>query len=170
MKDKVENNMSTEVVAALWSETLESAYNKMQTLSIRHLPVINDGGKLIGIISDRDIQRGMVIPAKETADFFPHAEFPSDAIVQEFMSTPVTSIDRTEDLAKAARLMIDEKISALVVLDKSRVTGIITHEDLLKVLVLILEEREHSLSRFADRVRLETPVGAISHLLAQAGI
>lgn len=170
MKFQVEGSASKDLVAALWSETLRSAYQKMRMLDIRHLPVINEAGRMVGILSDRDVQRGMIVPESSIAENFPKAEIPEDALVSEFMTSPVVSIDESESIAKAARLMIDEKISALAVVNRNDLVGIITTEDLLKVLVTLLEDRSHPVSRVFDKAGVETTIGNVSHLLAQAGI
>lgn len=171
MKFKVETSASKDLIAALWSETLASAYQKMKMLDCRHLPVINEAGQLVGILSDRDIQRGMIAPASAIAGRYPQVEIPEDALVSEFMSSPVITVESSDSLTKAARLMIDEKISSLAVVDGKNLVGIITTDDLLKVLVAALEDREHPMrARFVDRAGIETAIGNVSHLLAQSGI
>mgnify|MGYP001558314177 CR=1 FL=1 len=106
MKFKVEQSASQDVIAALWSETLASAYQMMKMLDCRHLPVISETGRLVGILSDRDVQRGMIVPLATTADLYPKAEIPEDALVSEFMSSPVVSVDRSDSISKAARLPV----------------------------------------------------------------
>jgi acetoin utilization protein AcuB len=172
MKVHIDKFMTHDVVVALWSETMSSAYSKMQTLSCRHLPVISDDGHLVGILSERDCQRAMYIPDESEADRFPKATFSPEATVSQFMTSQVVSVSPQDSIAKAARLMIAEKISSLVILDKERtsIMGILTQEDLLKALLWLLEEPNTSSVVRIGIERLEIPVGELAHLIAQTGI
>jgi predicted transcriptional regulator len=67
------------------------------------------------------------------AGFFP------DSSVDEYMNWPVITVDQNYSLKDAAQGMIDEKISAFLVTDKNKTAvGIITSEDLLRVLATLL--------------------------------
>ena len=59
MSEKTFRVMSKKLITIKDTYSLESAYNVMQTHSIRHLPVLNDQDEVVGIISDRDLMRGV---------------------------------------------------------------------------------------------------------------
>ncbi len=170
MSRLVESTMTENPTVALWSETLSSAYSKMQTLDVRHLPVISDNGKMIGIISDRDLQRAMRVPDSEIASRFPTLDFPEDATISDFMSSPVISVESKDPISKAARIMVDEKVSAIAVIEETKMIGIVTSEDLLRILVLLLEEKQHPFGNLVNRLKLETPIGALALFLSDAGL
>ena len=170
MNIKVDQTSSHDLICALWSETLSSAYQKMKMIDARHLPVINEAGQLVGLLSDRDVQRGMLAPQSDIAGHYPKIVIPDDALVSQFMSSPVATIDSNDSVTKAARIMADEKISALCVVHGNSLVGIVTSEDLLRLLVTVLEDEAHPIGRFVDRAGLKSSIGTVSHLLAQAGI
>ncbi len=120
------DTMTCELVKASLEESLESAYQKMQTHRIRHLPVIDDTNRIVGIISDRDIYKGAAT---------------SEGKVQDFMSWPVKTVSYDTDLRIVIRRMIAEKISAFLITYENRITGIVTSEDLLKLLHELLEDK-----------------------------
>jgi acetoin utilization protein AcuB len=126
------DTMTCDLVKATLNENLESAYLKMKNNKIRHLPVVDDTNKIVGIISDRDVYRGMQI---ENGDFDPADK------VKDFMSWPIKAVTHDTDLRVVIRRMVKEKISAFLVTYEGRVTGIVTSEDLLKLLFELLEDK-----------------------------
>lgn len=144
-----------------WLERLEPAYGTARARGIRHLPVADDHGAIIGIISDRDFQRAM---DSDTG------AFPLQARVRDFMSWPVQAIDEGSRIADAARMMLDQRISALLVTREQKVVGIVTTEDLLRAL---LERSESVLSELKEELKsvfYSPTVGQIAQRLADAGI
>lgn len=136
--------MSSKVVQINWDDTMERAFEIMQEHRLRHLPVVDQEGNLLGIISDRDIQRAMksglrwesTIQAKVPA--FEDVEFDPDAKVRHYMSWPVKTVDKKTDLRIVAGTMVSDKISAVLVMDGDQLVGIVTTEDLLKILMGLL--------------------------------
>jgi CBS domain-containing protein len=161
-------------------ESLENAYLMMARHRVRHLPVVYEG-KIIGLISDRDLQRAMLVDKSDLlAERASLPEFDPKARVRDYMGWPVEAIDEGCSIRDAAREMIDKKISALIVTKGSKVSGIVTTEDLLRALV---EERdreerrgssqESSLSEVKDRMQsalYNSPIGQVAHALANAGV
>jgi len=159
------------LVVVHWLEKLFSAFELLRRNEIRHLPVVDDSGAIIGIISDRDFQRAMQI---DQPDFISgkvtQPEFDPNVRVRDFMSWPVEAIDEKRTIAEAARVMIDKRISSLIVTRNSEVVGIVTTEDMLRSL---LEGSEGMIENLKDDVRsvfYNSTVGQIANALANAGI
>jgi acetoin utilization protein AcuB len=94
----------------------------------RHLLVTTDGGKLVGIISDRDVVR-----------CFGPTDYPDEDLLagirtDEIMSRDVISISSDRSLAAALDVMHDHGVSCLPIVDGERLVGIVTTSDLMRLL------------------------------------
>lgn len=128
----LKQNMTKSLVSVRWDYPMEEAGRLMHEKNIRHLPVVDQAGNLTGMLSDRDVKRAM-------DPKFPG--FNKGTVVGDFMNWPVVSVEQTTPLAKAVKMMMEEKISALLVTRGGTVAGIITSEDMLRVLYdLLLHE------------------------------
>lgn len=131
------------------------AYQLMFLKEIRHLPVFEEGGKLVGMLSDRDIQRAMVV--KKTSPTCQELSLDDELRVSDFMIWPVHSVLEETPLVKVLEEIISKKNSAIMVMNKEGAfSGIITTEDLLFAYLNLLnrqeELRERPLSYFLPNV------------------
>jgi len=94
----------------------------------RHLLVTTDGGKLVGIISDRDVVRCFGPTA------YPDEELLSGIRAEQIMSRDVITISSELSLAAALDVMHDHGVSCLPIVDGERLTGIVTTSDLMRLL------------------------------------
>jgi acetoin utilization protein AcuB len=138
---RVERWMTTPVVTVSPDCPALAAYRKMLEHQFRRLPVVNDDGGLIGVVTDRDL-RGILLPSGLPDARGEYREFAHDVTVSEVMSTDPLTVEPHTDVRQAALLMHNHKISGLPVVDGGRCVGIITAEDLMEILVSVLDERE----------------------------
>jgi CBS domain-containing protein/predicted CoA-binding protein len=115
-------------------DSLELALRKMKEGHFRHLPVVNDEGRLVGMLSDRDIR--LLYPSLPAV---PHddvmLQLKKVTVEQAAVFSPV-SILPDASLEEAAKLMLRWNISALpVVATEDYLVGILTHTDLLNEFV-----------------------------------
>lgn len=107
------------------------AYGLMLEHGFRHLVVV-DHGKVVGMLSDRDVLKHMPPPSRASAA--EQGRFASTP-VRKMMSATVFSIEGAEPIETAVDLMLAEHISALVVTDPAeRLEGVVTLVDLAKLL------------------------------------
>lgn len=169
----LQHAMSNFPVTTKPGESLSTAYFRMREAGFRHLPVIDPTNNLVGIISDRDFHRAMwptsVIDMVDAHGLPEMPTFKHSATVADYMSWPVRSLSPDDHLLTAARLMIDEKISAIIINKDDQMIGILTHEDLLRVLTSLLKE-PGSLSEKAAALAYNSPLGMVFNLLNGAGI
>ncbi len=119
------------------------AYVMMEDKGIRHLPVISLEGKLVGILSDRDIKKAMIV--KKINELDSEITLSKDHRVTDFMSWPVMTINENASIKYMAEIMMDKKISALVIDDgHGGAAGIVTTEDLLAFIVESLQRDDKS--------------------------
>ncbi|MGZ3712207.1 MAG: CBS domain-containing protein [Bdellovibrionota bacterium] len=121
----IEENMSRPMSAVDWNYPIIAAWKLMKDCKVRHLPVYGEDGALAGILSDTDISRA-VDPE--------HARFDINCTAEDFMKSPVLTVDQESPLVEVLDTMIQQKVSSLVVTKNSSIVGIITSEDLLKIL------------------------------------
>lgn len=123
--------------------TMDEADRILKENNIRHLPVSN-GSKLVGILSDRDVQRAMTMII--SSEDRPQYHIQKHKRVSEYMSTPVHKMKSSEAVDRLVRDMVNRKVSCFIIEDESsRDIGIITTEDLLILLLDLLESRSSTL-------------------------
>jgi CBS domain-containing protein len=121
----VEKYMTKEVVATSSGETISCVRNLMLKKDISRVLIIEDGP--IGIVTKKDISWRL---ASESA---PWRRRPIDSIsIKRIMTTGLITISLGASIEEAAKLMIDNEISSLPVLEAGSLVGIITKTDLLK--------------------------------------
>jgi acetoin utilization protein AcuB len=135
--------MQPRVVTVAPTTTLPDAIRLTNQRRIRHLPVIEDG-ELVGIVSDRDLKRAMASSAT-TLEVHELTYLLNRLTVGEIMTRVVVTIRPLAPVEDAARLMVEERIGALPVLDGSRLVGIVTETDVLQLFVKAMgADRESS--------------------------
>ena len=123
--------MTAYPITIILGETVQAASRLMRAHHIRHLPVVDAAGTLLGIVTDRDIRQILFAPPLRTQAADP-ATLPEQITVDEIMSVPAVTTTPFADLAEAAKVMHDHKIGALPVVDCGRVVGILSEVDVLR--------------------------------------
>lgn len=98
---------------------------------IRHLLVTEDDGRLVGIVTDRDIR--LNLPSQATSlSVWEINHLLTKLTVGEVMTRAVITIGPDREARDAAVLMLDHAIGALPVMDGGRLVGIVTEADILR--------------------------------------
>ena len=109
------------------------ASDLMRKEGIHHLPVVRGGGRLIGILTDRDLRHAALMPALA-------GRMPWDVQrlkaprVRDVMTWVVVTTGPEATLVEAGLVMIERRIGSLPVVERDRLVGILTEHDLLKAL------------------------------------
>ena len=120
--------MTRAVVTIRRDTTATTAWALMKVRRFRHLPVVDDRGQIVGIVSDRDLTR---VPFDLTRA---GQAVPTSMPVERVMTAVVVTVRPDDDIAEAARLMWEHKIGAIPVVDNGRLVGIVSGIDLLRML------------------------------------
>jgi CBS domain-containing protein len=112
--------------------TLDEVYRLMQERQIRRVPVVRDG-QLVGILSLGDVRHGL--PAAGLSSSGEARQQAAAPTVESLMTRDVLTIRPDATLREAARLMLENKIGGLPVLQGNDLVGIITESDIFRVLV-----------------------------------
>jgi acetoin utilization protein AcuB len=125
---RVAEQMTRTVVTIRRDATATTAWALMKVRRFRHLPVVDDRGRLVGIVSDRDLTQVPFTPTRAGQ------AVPIGMPVERIMTAVVVSVRPDDDIAEAARLMWEHKIGALPVVENGRVVGILSEIDLMRML------------------------------------
>jgi acetoin utilization protein AcuB len=129
----VRDIMQTHAVSATLETRLPHLLRLLQRRGFRHLPVV-DSGKLVGIISDRDLKQSMISAASMT-EGRERDRLLDELTAGQIMARTVVTIGPTTGVDEAARLMATRKIGALPVTEGDRLVGIVTETDVLELFV-----------------------------------
>ena len=125
--------MTADVLTVRETGTLVQALTTMSENGIRHLPVVDDAGTLVGIVSDTDLQQFHLsrVSDLETLD---RLKTRLNQPIASDMSADVLSVGPEADITEAIDLMIEERIGALPVVDAEadRLVGIVSYIDVLR--------------------------------------
>ena len=113
--------MTTKVETVTLGTSAEDAWNRMKGRRIHHL-VVMDGASVAGVLSDRDLgsARGAALRADKSVD--------------DLMACPVVSVTSNTTVREAANKLRGRSIGCLPVVDRGRLTGIVTVSDLLELI------------------------------------
>jgi len=133
--------------------SVPEALRLMREKKVRRFPVVDSHGKLVGIVSDKDLlQAGP--SAATTLAIWEITELLSKLKVSEVMSREVITVQDDTPLEEAARIMADGRIGGLLVMRGDKLVGLITETDLFKSLLELLGGR-----RPGVRITVATPGG-----------
>jgi len=119
---------------------ITEALNLMRRENIRRAPVCKDG-KLVGIISDKDLLNASPSPATSLSVWEMNYLL-SKITIEEVMTKSVLTVTEDTPIEEAARMMADRKVGGLPVMRGEEVVGIITETDLFKVFLEMMGARE----------------------------
>ena len=128
----VRDVMTKAVKTARTDDTVIEAVQKMNKFGIGSI-VVMEGEKAVGIVTGTDVLRRIVEPCTD----------PTLVKVREIMSSPLVSVSPEASIEEAAKLMANKKIKKLPVIEKGKLTGIVTSMDLMRAgpeLISLLEE------------------------------
>lgn len=132
MSTRLKDIMTARVVSVEADDTLEAVKKIFDSVKFHHLLVIDSGKKLIGVISDRDLLRGLS----------PYVGTPSENArdtatlkkrVHQIMTRQPITLPPEAPIADAVKLFLDHRVSCIPVVDQSfRPVGIASWRDVLK--------------------------------------
>lgn len=121
MTELVHNIMKKNVIAIDSSMAVRDAAKMMDDAAIGAIVVL-ENGIAIGIITERDMTRRIIAKGK-----------PLTTNVKEVMSSPLVVVNPDDSVWEAAQLMKTRKIHRLPAVKDSRLVGMITTSDIVKL-------------------------------------
>ena len=137
----VVNRMTKHPVTASSATKVDEAIHLLKKHNIRRLPVVDDG-KLVGIVTDKDLMRVTPSAATTLAKYEINSLLAGISI-GEIMSKSVISVNESAPIEEAALLMSRNRVSGLpVTSDVGAVVGVITETDIFDAFVNIMDLEE----------------------------
>lgn len=120
--------------------SIDEGLHLMRERKVRRLPVLDASGRMVGIVSDKDLLHAAPSPATSLSVYELHYLL-SKLTIKRVMSSPVITVSQGTPVEEAARIMADNKIGGLPVMENDQLVGIITETDIFKVLLELLGAR-----------------------------
>ena len=119
---KISELMTDQVVTVSQDEAVTTAARLLKRHNVGALPVCDGNGKLRGIITDRDIVLRCIAAGED----------PRETRISEIMSRSVITASSEDPIDKAARLMSEDQIRRLPIMDNGKVVGMIALGDMAR--------------------------------------
>jgi acetoin utilization protein AcuB len=112
------------------ADSMKKAMDLLKEHEIRHLPVLKDGERLVGILSERDIKQASPSPA--TALEIREIYYLLDKVkVKQIMTRRPYTVSSSAPIEEAALILREKKIGCLPVVDDGKLVGILTETDII---------------------------------------
>ena len=136
----IERRMTKNPVTCTPELSIQDASDLMKREHVHRLPVLDKNGKLVGVISEKDILKATPSPAS-TLSAYESSYLLSKLTVKKIMSKNPVTVSKDTTVEAAATLMVDNDLSCLPVLEGSKLVGIVSKSDLFKMLLEIFGSR-----------------------------
>jgi len=137
----VYERMSRHPMTVSPNTAVEQALKRMRDEKVRRFPVVDDDGKLVGIVSDKDLLYAAPSPATSLSIYELHYLY-SRITISQVMTRDVVTVQEDDPIEEAARVMVDNKIGGLPVMREGKLVGIITETDIFKTLMEMMGARD----------------------------
>ena len=128
--------MTTEVVTLGMNDNLMDVHELMFKRNVRHIPIVDEKTRLVGIVSHRDLLSATPVTSGNRGRVYAHTR------TSEIMRSGVETITPSTNVRHAALTLERLKIGCLPVVSGSYLVGIVTSSDLIAVAINLMEQLE----------------------------
>lgn len=147
--------------------SVREANDLMKKNNINKLPVLDKSGSLVGIITANDLQRAAPSEAT-TLDMYELSYLLSKLTVEKTMVKKVFTVQETETVEAAAKIMSDGDFGCLPVMKDKLLVGIITDSDLFKMFINMFETKVPSVRAIVTMADASGALGKFAQKIADA--
>lgn len=160
----VKDRMTPDPVTITTNTNLKDALELVRSKSFRHLPVLDEDGRLVGIVTEKSLVYASPTPTT-TLSVFEVDYILSRTRVGQVIQGSVITVGPDLPIEEAARVMIDHRIGCLPVVEDEKLVGIISDTDIFRAFVeglggghpslritIVVPEKVGSLAQVASRV------------------
>jgi acetoin utilization protein AcuB len=164
----VKDLMATKLVCVTANRSVADASELMAEHKIRHLPVVNEQGQLVGLITRATL--ASALPGVGTGlTRFEFSYLTSSTSVSEVMIQEPATIDEGGAIEEAARIMNEQRISSLLVMRGKELVGIITDTDIFEALMELMGGRRAGVRLTVHILDRPGALASVTSAIAGAG-
>jgi CBS domain-containing membrane protein len=135
MQDLLVSDLMTDHVLSIRpNEDLARLVELMDDIHVRHVPVVDEGNVLVGVVSQRDLIRH-VLHAESDLPLAEMRQLLEARDVRSVMVTDVESVEPMTPISEAGQIMFDNKLGCLPVVQADCLVGILTEADFVKYVI-----------------------------------
>jgi acetoin utilization protein AcuB len=164
----VHERMSKNPYTITEDTSVQDALRRMHEVHVRRFPVLDKSGKLVGIVSEKDLLYASPSPATTLSIYEIHYLL-AKLTVAEVMKRNIISVTEQTPVEDAARIMTDRKIGSLPVVRDKQLVGIITESDLFKLFQELLGARKQGVRLTMLLPDVKGMLAKITTAIAQRG-
>jgi CBS domain-containing protein len=158
--------MTSPAVAVGSDTTLKHAIQLLDEHRITAMPVVDEDGHLVGVVSEADVIRDVVPVDRRVHEQLVEITGPSaQLVVADVMTNLAVSVSPDDDVARAVGLLVDTQVKSLPVVGFGRVVGVISRSDVITVLArqdaLIEAEVDEALRQAGMECTVEVVDGVV---------
>ncbi len=124
--------MTDSVFSLRPQDDLVTARRLMWDEDIRHVPIVDEDGDLVGLVTHRDVIR-IADKTRYELTLSAHNEAMREVRLADFMTEDVATVESDVEVRKAAQIMLEGKYGCLPVVMGTRLVGIITESDFVRL-------------------------------------
>jgi CBS domain-containing membrane protein len=130
-KIAVSDAMTGRVYTVEPDDPLSLAWEVMRERGVRHVPVLDAEGDLVGLVTHRDLLRASLVEQNDLPRVIERALLERTRVA-DVMVQNVETVSPDDELPDAARLMLEQKFGCLPVVEGRRLVGILTESDFVR--------------------------------------
>jgi CBS domain-containing membrane protein len=135
MRPRQVRDLMTEHVFSLRPhDDLATLYDLMDSKHIRHVPIVDKEGDIVGLVTHRDLSRSALGP-QDDLPLSMQREMLRRRKIREIMATEVETVEPDDDLKLAAEMLIEDKIGCVAVAEGEHLVGILTEADFVRLYI-----------------------------------
>jgi len=164
----VKRRMSSPVITVSETTPVMEALDMMRRHSIRRMPVVDKKGKMVGIISDKDLLNAGPSDATSLSVWEVNYLL-AKLLVKEVMTKKVLTVAEDTPIEEAAYIMAENKIGGLPVVRSGEIVGLITETDLFKIFLELMGARDEGVRVTALVPEKKGELAVLTRVIAEAG-
>jgi acetoin utilization protein AcuB len=164
----VKERMSRNPITIKPDMPVTEAQALMKREKIHHLPVLEKGEKLIGIVTEKDLLYASPSPAT-TLSVYEMTSLLAKLTVDKVMTHKVVTVSEEVPIEEAARIMADHDIGGLPVMRGATVVGIITESDMFRIFIELFGARQKGVRMSMYIPEQKGMLARITKAIADAG-